>query len=106
MYLPSYNLNIAQSIAATTASDRIDAERMSHISFQVTQTAAGVSFAATIQQSNDGINWADTASTVAIAAAGTFYVEKSGACARFYRVNLVRTSGTLTGTVVVANGKF
>ncbi len=104
MFLPSYICNIPATVAATTATDKIDCERMTHVSFQVTQTAAGVSYAATIQASNDGTNWADTTTTATITGAGTVILERTGCCSRYYRLNLVKTTGSLTAVQVIASG--
>ena len=105
MQLTQVMTEIPASVGVTTASRQVDCAQMNKVCFQVTSTGTA-SFAATIQKSNDGINWVDTAGTAPIAAPGTVMPEVSNFTARYCRLNLVFTSGTLTNTVVIFNGKF
>ncbi len=106
MQLTQSSLGIGTAVAASIASAAIDCAQMNKLSFQLNQTSAAVSFAATIQMSNDGINWVDTTTTAAITASSNIMLTLVDAPCRFYRLNLVRTSGTLTAVSAIFNGKF
>ncbi len=93
------------TITADTQTRAIDLQNMSRTSFQLTQSADPVQWAATIQLSNDGENWTDSGS-VDILTAGTALVTVSNIPTRYCRLALVKTSGDLEDLVVVFNGKF
>jgi len=105
-FLTQPSLGFGSSLSATANGASIDCQNMSKLSFQVTQTAGSVSWSAVLQLSNDNVNWSDSTATASITAAGSSYIEKVDVAARYCRLRLVRTSGTLTGFTAVFNGKF
>lgn len=98
-----YNMGALTASSATVA---IDLQNMSKISFQVTQSASGVDWDGTIEESNDGVAWMPTSDTVNMLASGSFMVDRVDVCARYCRLNLAKTTGNLSDVVVVFNGKF
>ena len=105
MQLTQKMTDIPASVSVTTASIPVDCAQMNKICFQVTSTGAAT-VAADIQQSNDGVNWLNTGNTAAITVTGTVLVEDTAFPARYCRLNLVVSSGSLTNVSVVFNGKF
>lgn len=69
-------------------------------SFQVTTTSGAVTWTAVVEGSNDGSNFANTASPTAFSASGTLVLSVADLTSRFYRVTLTRTGGTLTTATV------
>lgn len=86
----------ASALAATTAySFTSDHHRV--VSVQAVWTATTAAFSITLQCSNDNVTWSDFATATAITNAnGDVIWHLDGKDAAYWRVNAVRTSGTLT----------
>jgi hypothetical protein len=48
-----------------------------------------------LQKSNDGVNWSTEATATAISGAATFFFERIDPVAKYYRVTVTVTSGTV-----------
>lgn len=94
------------SVAASVATDMIDATFIDKVSAQVEiTTAGGVTWTAALQGSNDGITWVDTQTPTNVTGSVNLMFSIADATSRYYRVNLVRTSGTLSTAAVRMFGK-
>jgi hypothetical protein len=90
--------NTAAQVASYSSSV-VDLTLYHSASVQVTVTCSGVTWTVAIQGSNDGVNFADTAIPTAITNSTTIVLSVADLTSRFYRLNFVRTGGTLTTEV-------
>lgn len=87
----------ATGLAASAQTNDIDATFMDKVSAQVEIiTAGGVTWTGVLQGSNDGVTWVDTQTPTSITNTVNLIFSISDATSRYYRVSLVRTSGTLS----------
>jgi hypothetical protein len=85
------------SLAATTATPSLDLKKWHMGSFQISITVgAAISWTVAVQGSNDGVTWVNTATPTAVTGATDLVLSISDLTSRYYRVNLVRTSGTIS----------
>ncbi len=103
-FLTQSSLGLPNSASTSQQSTPVDCQNMGKVSFQVTATAPGTS-TAQLQVSNDGANWVSLGTPTSLVA-GSIMVEKVDLTQRYCRLNLVVTSGTVTGLTAVFNGKL
>lgn len=87
----------SQSASYNTSS--VDLTLYHSVSVQVTVVCSGVSWTVALQGSNDGTNFADTATPTNITNSTTLVLSLGDCTSRFYRLAFTRTSGTLTSEV-------
>lgn len=90
----------------TFYSDTVAMDNLNAASFQVTTTSGTVSWAISVQGSNDNTTFIDTATPTPITTSSNLMFSIANVTSRYYRVAFTRTSGTLTTAVVsfVAKG--
>lgn len=96
----------ASALSASAATDSIDATFIDKVSAQVEiTTAGGVTWTAALQGSNDGLTWVDTQTPTNVTGTVNLMFSVADATSRYYRVNLVRSGGTLSTIAVRLFGK-
>lgn len=91
----------ASNLAATANTNTIDARYLDLVSVHVKLTSGGgISWTASLQESNDGENWVDVATPDSVTANLDKVYKVAQAPSAYYRVALTRTSGTLTTALV------
>lgn len=96
----------ATSVVASTASDSVEVSTILNLSVQVIWTSTTASFTLTLQESNNGTDWVDTNQTATVnnnSSSAIFKVADSAV--KYIRVNVARTSGTLTTIKAIYEGK-
>jgi hypothetical protein len=89
------------SLAASTNTDAIDARYLDLVSVHVKLTSGGgVTWTASLQESNDGENWVDVATPDNVTGNLDKVYKVAQAPSAYYRVALARTGGTLTTALV------
>jgi hypothetical protein len=94
------------SQAASFSSEVVNFSYLNQGSFQVViTTAGGVTWTAAVQGSNDGVTFIDTATPTAVTGSTNLMLSIADLTSVYYRVNFVRTAGTLSTVSVIAAGK-
>lgn len=90
----------------TIASSAIQCLQTTKLAVQCTYVVTTGSFTLQLQESNDGVSWADVSGgSQAVTATGNAMIKVADAVSLFYRVNIVRTSGTLDSLIILAHAK-
>lgn len=93
-------------VTATTATNPMEMLQNTMVSFQCRYTVTTGSYSLQLQESNDGTNYSDVSgSAIAVTATGAGFLKVTAAPSRYYRINAVRTSGTIDSLVVTAHTK-
>ena len=101
----SDTLYTGSALVASFSSDVVDLKHLNAASFQVVMTCSGVSWTVAVQGSNDGVTYIDTATPTAVTTSVNLMLSIADVTSRYYRVNFVRTSGTMTTASVVFAAK-
>ena len=107
MRITDYTLYNGAAVAASEATSAIEMEQSIGLSVQTVYTSTTASFVLTLQVSNDGTTYIDTAQTLTITnTSGAVMLTLVDFMHKYARVNIVRTSGTLTTLTlkVIAKG--
>ena len=84
------------AVAAPVNTDAIDMEQQIGLSVQMTWTSSTATAVATLQTSNDGVNWVDTASTVSVSNdSGSEMLYATDFHFKYARVNVNVTAGSI-----------
>lgn len=84
-----------ESTATATSTTKIDTSAAAMLSVQCVITGTSPVGTIGLQKSNDGLTWSIEATATAISAAATVMFERVDPCAKFYRVTVTVTSGTV-----------
>jgi len=94
------------TLSSSVNTDYVDATFIDKISAQVSITTGGaVTWTAAVQGSNDGVTWVDTDTPTSVTGTVNLLFSIADATARYYRVALVRTGGTISTASVRFFGK-
>lgn len=97
MRVTDFTAYTGSAVVASTTSSTVDMEHAFGVSFQMVWTSTTAAFDVTLQVSNDGTTWINTAQTQAIANNnGSVMLTLIDNMNKYVRANIVRTSGTLT----------
>jgi hypothetical protein len=95
----SATLSDLTSQAATYSTSVLDLREFHSVSFQLTATGTA-SWTFGVEHSNDGVNWASVQTPTAYSSSTTLVINVADSAARYYRVTMTRTSGTLTTATI------
>lgn len=90
---------VTQTSAFNGAS--VPTDRAYAISAQVTVVGTGATATAQFQKSNDGTNWVNDGSSVAIGTTGSYGLEKTQFAWRFMRIAYTVSAGTLNSVTAI-----
>ena len=99
----SNDILINEAVAATTATESYLAENVYLYSAQVIvsdEVDTGV-YDVQLQISNDDVNWVNSGTATNVTAATSFFVEKTDVAYKYFRFNLVKTSGGFTFKIII-----
>lgn len=105
-----FNTMLMFNAAVTADINSASIEMLQNTSLSVQIVAAGttVTYAFTLYESNDGVNWAATAATASLSAtSGTqvLFLKLTEAPSRYYRVFIDKTTNDLTSCVITGHAK-
>lgn len=91
------------TIDAAKNSDPVDSDGCQSLAFQLVGTAASApsGITATLERSNDGVNWAADGTATSITGNGVYAIEKVSPAFKFYRLAFARTSGSIVIAIQV-----
>lgn len=95
--------NSAVSVAVN--SNALQLLQTTCLSVQCTYTVTTGSYNLQLQESNDGNNWYNVGSASAVTATGGNMLKVDRAVSRYYRIAVLKTSGTIDTLLILAHTK-
>lgn len=93
------------AVSAATTSNSIKLLQTTCLSVQCVYAVGTGSYTLQLQESNDGVTWINVGSSTAVTATGAVMMKVDRAVSLYYRVDVARTSGSITSLTILAHTK-
>ncbi len=101
---PYYHEILESTVNADAYSDVVDVQHLTFVSYQLVVVNGNLEGTTTLQLSNDGVNFADSAGTAqSFNGVGNTVTEVIDVCTKYVRVKIDNTSGSSKVKIIMVN---